>query len=128
MAKQIRRLRVVGVLIALMLGGMTLQAEGWVKVGSEKVNRKSETDSVSVGKRKNLRYIRLHVSDAGVIIERWVLEYRDGTKQHVGFVGLLAAETTTPPVQLMGRLKKIHFKYYSAPGPKKARIEVQGIE
>ncbi len=128
MTERKRRFRLAGALVALMLSGMALHAEGWVKVGSEKVNRTSETDSVSVGKGKNFRYIRLHVSQAGVIIERWVLEYRDGSKQHVGFVGLLAAGTTSPPIQLTGRLKKVHFKYYSAPGPEKARIELQGIE
>ena len=114
--------------IALSIGvalGQASQVE-WERIGLQKVNRSSEADSFSVDKDKNYQVIRVRAIGGGVIIEKWTLEYRDGSVQHVGFFGLAPADRDSPPVPVRPGLKKIRFKYHSVEGTQSARIELQG--
>jgi hypothetical protein len=120
-----RRLRILALALILVLSA-SLYARDWKRIGLETVNHKSEMDSVSVGKNQNFQYIRLCIHHAGIVIERWVLEYRDGSAQHIGFFGFLAAGKETPPVRVRRGLKKIHFKYHSPSTHKKGKVEVLG--
>jgi hypothetical protein len=92
------------------------------------VGHSIEKKSFKVDKDKAFKMIKIRVFKSGLIIERWVLEYTNGLFQHVGFVGFVPADKNYPPVQVNGKLKKIHFKYQSLQGQEKARIEVLGKE
>jgi hypothetical protein len=114
--------------IALSIGvalGQASQLE-WERIGLQKVNRKTEADSFSVGRDKNYQVIRIRAIGSGVIIEQWTLEYRDGSVQHVGFFGLAPEARDSPPVPVRPGLKKIRFRYHSVEGPNSAKIELQG--
>jgi len=98
----------------------------WERIGLKKVGAKVKTDRFSVDKDKNYNYLKLRIIDSGILIEKWILEYRDGTIRHVGFVGLAAENRNFPPIQLSGRLKNIYMTYSTAEKNKKARVEILG--
>ena len=124
--------RFLGVTVFSLLScfalGQSLTSREWERIGQEKVGYRPESDSMSVSKSKVYRAIKLHVLENDVVIEKWALEYRDGTIQHVGFMGLAPAGKEYPPVQIHGPLKKIHFRYQTVDKKKKAKVEILGLK
>lgn len=119
---------VLVLLIGLAFFGSIFPADNWHRIGVQKVSRSTETDSISVDRRSNFRFIRLKVLNAGVIIEGWKLEFRDGSTQHVPFFGYAAANLESPAIPVTKKLKKVHFKYRSQENSKGAKIELYGRE
>jgi len=122
------RIAVLVFFAGLAMGQPDQSIQKWERIGVKKVGHKLETDSFKVGKEKTYRFIKIRVFDAGLIIQGWVFEYRNGNVQHVGFVGFAPENKQYPPVPVQGRLKKIHFRYQSAEVKKKARVEVLGLK
>ncbi len=98
----------------------------WERIGLQKVNRSPERDSFSVGRDDNYQAIRIRAVGGAIVIEEWILEYRDGRSQHVGFFGLVPADRDMPPVPLRRGLKKVRFRYRAAEASKHTRMELQG--
>lgn len=100
----------------------------WHEIGEEKVGEDLETDKISVDKDRNFRFIRMKVFDPGVIIEKWELEYRNGSTQHIGFFGYARPGFESPPIPLAGKLKRVILRYRSADRNESSKIQIVGME
>jgi hypothetical protein len=114
--------------LLLFLGFALGQTGGkqWERIGLQKVNSSSEEDSFSVGKEDRFKAIRIRAVGGAVVIEKWILEYRDGTSLHVGFFGLVSADRDMPPVPVRPGLKKVRFRYQAAEASRQTKLELQG--
>lgn len=120
------RFVILFLLVGAALGQSLTPVNEWHRIGLKKVGVNLKTESFSVDKDAGFRLIRLRVWDAGILVEDWVLEYRDGTTQHAGFLGAAPAGRPYPPLQVRPGLKKIRFKYRALESGRKAKVEIQG--
>ena len=126
-----RKLILIAAVILLFgaaLGQQTNNTVEWERIGLKKVGHKVKTVRFSVDKNKQYRFIKLRIFKTSIIIEKWVLEYRNGITQHVGFVGLASENRSFPAIPVHGRLKKIHLTCYSADKDRKAEVELLGSQ
>jgi len=130
-------------LLSLFLAVNVLQAQktdvmlstkpGWHKIGTAKVNFKTEKDEFLVMIADRFKAIRIKVKDAPIHIEDMQIHYDKGGKEDVSIRSNFNANSESKVIDLKNHdadLKKVVFVYNTVPNSKveKAELELWGLK
>jgi hypothetical protein len=106
---------------------------GWHKIGSTKVNFKTDKDEFLILGKDRFKAIQVKVKDAPVRIENMEIQYEGGQKEDVSIGSELKAGTDSRIINLRNNsaeLKKVEFVYKTVTNSKdeKAEIELWGLK
>lgn len=107
------------------------EAEGWILLGQEQANRKSESDRITVDStKKRVKELRLVVEGAPLEIEAMTVTFRNDKQFKASVAQNLSANSASAPIDLPGEergIKYVDLTYRTAvKGKGKATVMVYG--
>jgi len=114
-----------------LMNTSSIAAQGWVVLGSAKVNGSVDHDEIWVtGYEGNFKAVKLAVENEGIQFDKVVLHFGNGSKEELNIRKLIPAGGETRVLDLKGDkrvIKKVDFFYESnAATSTKAKVVLYG--